>query len=70
MRTIQQQIKEIKMHSNTLQDIVNNYYMGLITMSEKHAQLTYTLGVIESIKKDIQKEYGINSRSFSLMLEL
>ncbi len=44
--------------------------MGLITMSEKHNQLLYILSTIEDIKKDICKEYGINTNAVNLMLTL
>jgi hypothetical protein len=70
MRTIQQQIKEIKMQSKEFENVVNNYNMGLITMSEKHKQLTDILISIDCISKEIQKEYGINQIAVNLMLEL
>jgi hypothetical protein len=44
--------------------------MGLITMSEKHNQLLDVLLSIDNTKKDICKEYGINSNAVNLMLTL
>jgi hemerythrin-like domain-containing protein len=44
--------------------------MGLITMSEKHNQLLDILSIIDNIKKEICKEYGINSNAVNLMLTL
>ena len=70
MQTISDKIKEIKSHSNSLQDIVNNYYCGFITMEQKHQQLVEVLNIIERIKKEIVKEYGINLKAIGLMLEL
>lgn len=70
METIHSQIKAIKMQSKELENVVNNYNMGLITMSEKHNQLIDILASIDKISKDIQKEYGINSTAVNLMLEL
>ena len=70
MRTLNDQLKEIKLHSSTLHDVVVNYNMGLITMSEKHNQLLDILSIIENIKKEICKEYGINTNAVNLMLTL
>lgn len=70
METIHSQIKAIKMQSKELENVVNNYNMGLITMSEKHNQLVDILVTIDKKSKEIQKEYGINSTAVNLMLEL
>lgn len=70
METIHGQIKAIKMQSKELENVVNNYNMGLITMSEKHNQLVDILVTIDKKSKEIQKEYGINSTAVNLMLEL
>jgi hypothetical protein len=70
MRTLHQQLSEIKLNSSTLHDVVTNYNMGLITMSEKHNQLLDILSIIDNIKKDICKEYGINTIAVNLMLTL
>ena len=61
MRTINEQLKEIRIQSSLIHDVINNYNMGLIMMSEKHNQLIDILSTIENIKKEICKEYGINS---------
>lgn len=70
METIHSQIKAIKMQSKEFENVVNNYNMGFITMSEKHNQLTDILITIDKKSKEIQKEYGINSTAINLMLEL
>jgi prophage tail gpP-like protein len=70
MQTIHKQLNEIRLNSSTLDNVVNDYNMGLITMSEKHNQLLYILSTIEDIKKDICKEYGINTNAVNLMLTL
>ena len=70
MQTIHKQLNEIRLNSSTLDNVVNDYNMGLITMSEKHNQLLYILSTIEDIKKDICKEYGLNTNAVNLMLTL
>ena len=70
MKTIHKQLNEIRLNSSTLDNVVNDYNMGLITMSEKHNQLLHILSTIEDIKKDICKEYGINTNAVNLMLTL
>jgi hypothetical protein len=70
MRTLHKQLSEIKSNSETIHDVINNYNMGLITMSEKHNQLLDILSIIDNIKKEICKEYGINSNAVNLMLTL
>ena len=70
MRTINEQLKEIKIQSSLIHDVVNNYNMGLIMMSEKHNQLIDILSTIENMKKEICKEHGINTNAVNLMLTL
>ena len=70
MQTIQTQLKQIRTQSSYFQDVLNNYEMGLITMTEKHNQLLDILNSIDEIRKDICKEYGINTAAVNLMLTL
>jgi hypothetical protein len=70
MRTLHDQLKEIKLYSSTFQDVINNYDMGLITITEKHNQLLDILSAIDNLRKDICKEYGINTNAVDLMLTL
>jgi hypothetical protein len=70
MKTLHDKLKEIRVQSENIQTIVDHYNMGLITMSEKHNQLLDVLLSIENTKKDICKEYGINSNAVNLMLTL
>lgn len=70
MQTIQTQLKQIRTQSSYFQDVLNNYEMGLITMTEKHNQLLDILNSIDEIRKDICKEYGINMAAVNLMLTL
>ena len=70
MQTIQTKLNEIRKHSETLHDVITNYNMGLITITEKHNQLLDILSIIDGMKKDICKEYGINTAAVNLMLTL
>lgn len=70
MQTIKTQLDQIRTQSSYFQDVLNNYEMGLITMTEKHNQLLDILNSIDEIRKDICKEYGINTAAVNLMLTL
>jgi hypothetical protein len=70
LKTIGQRLTEIKELSNLIEMVVNHYNIGLITMSEKHNQITDILNKIHNIQIEICEEYEININAVNLMLTL
>jgi hypothetical protein len=70
METIQSQLLKIKQSVNDVEEIVSNYKIGLISISEMWGQINCAQDRVECIKSDIQLEYGINRNAVNLMLNL
>jgi hypothetical protein len=70
MMTLKKQLKMIRDESLQIKDVVSNYEMGLITISEMNNQIQGVLLNVDKIKDEICMEYNVNHNAVNLMLEL
>jgi hypothetical protein len=70
MKTIQQQLSEIRNSCNLIKDIVNNYECGFITITEMLGQISNVQHDVICIKNEISIEYDINLKAIDLMLTM
>ena len=65
---IKKRLDQIKGQKEVIDNVLTNYNMGLITVIEMYGQIGDVLESVESLKKDIKKDYGINDSAIQLML--
>jgi hypothetical protein len=70
MKTIHNQLAEIKKSAEVIRSITENYQCGFITIVEMLAQINDVQRVVNGTKAEIEIEYGINTQAVDLMLTM